>query len=142
MVNKIKVFVVFISVFYSTACAGKDPLSCEQQIREFYTQYAINVLDEHKCDSLYSIYCTKELKAEIKECYNEGYDVLSIGCSVDLIPKTIQVYKENDYYVASFKAYINLDNDEETVKVIIYLNSNDKIAYIKRPSDGYTLPQL
>ena len=116
----------------------------KEDLKEFYIQYCSYAFDDSKLDSLFTIYCTEPLRKELnKEIINGLYDSFTEGYCDDyeVVKNTLSVEKKNDYYVVSFYFETWPEKKKKDINVIIYVDKNGLISHIKRPSDGYMIPE-
>lgn len=111
-------------------------------IKSFYSAHIINLDDEAKNDSILSKYCTKELKDFVKETLSiDGYDFILDGCGgSEINTASISVIKQNDKYKVSFSVPTWPEERYKTITLYVLVNEKNKISYIIRPSDNYTIP--
>lgn len=142
-----KIILVLIAIAFSAGNIFAQKITSAAELKTFYVKYFMwgtSVIYEQKQDSLVAAYCTKELYAAWNREVNliGLYDPFTNGALIDdLSIRTLDVRKENDYYVVSYHFMATgMKRREVTETVIIYVNQKGKISHTKRPSDGMLIP--
>ncbi len=140
-----KIIIFMVVILYFPFNLPAQGVKNEKDLTQFYVCYLSNIFDDNKLDSLLPEYCTKEFIVVWNEQVNEIglYDPFTNGISddYDLIKKTLNVRKEENYYVVSFNYLTWPDNITKKEDVIVHVNDKGKIYRVTRPIDDYSIPE-
>lgn len=137
-------FIIFIllsaiSIMHTSA----QKIRGNADVKQFYTEYCLNAVKPNNNTVIFlNKYCSDELVKGWKEIDNSGlYDLFTKGYyDYEMIMNTITVERNNDHYNVSFKVK-NPTNTLVREFVVIYVNDKGKICRVKRPEDGYMVPE-